>query len=45
MPIKTTINVNGLIAPKDIGWLNGWKIRHVYFAYERFNVDLKTHIT
>ena len=39
-----TLNVNGLNAPKDIDWLNGYKNKtHTYAVYKRPTSDLGTH--
>ena len=40
-----TLNVNGLNAPKDTNWLNGYKNKtHIYAVYKKPTSDLKTHI-
>ena len=47
MAIRTHIilNVNGLNAPKDTDWLNGYKNKtHIYAVYKKPTSDLKTHI-
>ena len=40
-----TLNVNGLNAPKDTNWLNGYKNKtHIYAVYKKAMSDPKTHI-
>ena len=40
-----TLNVNGLNAPKDTNWLNGYKNKtHIYAVYKKPTSDLKTRI-
>ena len=46
MAIRTHIilNVNGLNAPKDTDWLNGYKNKtHIYDVYKKLTSNLKTH--
>ena len=40
----TALNVNGLNAPNDIGWLNGYKNKtRIHAVYKRPTSDLGTH--
>ena len=40
-----TLNVNGLNAPKDTNWLNGYKNKtHMHAVYKKPTSALKTHI-
>ena len=39
-----TLNVNGLNAPKDTDWLNGYKNKtHIHVVYKRPTSDLGTN--
>ena len=41
----STLNVNGLNAPKDTDWLNGYENKtQMYAVYKKPTSDLKTHI-
>ena len=42
--ITLNVNVNGLNAPKDIDWLNGYKNKtRIYAVYKRPTSDQGTH--